>query len=287
MILVATCSEYPHPTPNLEALLTALRGFGTEADFRPWKTTDLDVFASADAVLPLCCWDYYDQPGRFLCWIQALEAAGGRLLNPPALLRWNFRKTYLLEMAAAGLTVPRTIHLPNASSQATAHQMGQEGWQTAVLKPVSSQSGHGVQKLDLREQDRWPVDQISGEMLLQEFQPDIGMLGETTMTFIDGVFSHAVRRVLPAGEWRANAQFGITYERVTPSREMIDAGAAYLANLPQTPLYARVDGIARPSGFMLNELELIEPYLYLEFAPGSAERMARAVLERTNGAEPA
>jgi hypothetical protein len=50
--------------------------------------------------------------------------------------------------------------------------------------------------------------------------------------------------------------------------------------LPQTPLYARVDGLVRPSGFMLMELELIDPYLYLEFEPGSADRMAGALLER-------
>ncbi|MCG7392706.1 hypothetical protein MHY87_07300 [Microvirga sp. ACRRW] len=280
MILIATCSEYPHPTPNLEALLAALRALGAKADFVPWKTTDLDVFTATDAVLPLCCWDYYDDPERFLQWIDALEAAGAKLLNTPALLRWNFRKTYLLEMAAAGLAIPKTFHLPEARSQMIAQRMEDEGWQTAVLKPVSSQSGHGVQKLDMSERDRWPVDPHAGEMLLQEFQSDIASLGETTMTFIDGVFSHAVRRVLRPGEWRANPQFGITYERVSPRQDMIDAGAAYVVHLPQKPLYARVDGIARESGFMLTELELIDPYLYLEFAPGSAERMARSILGR-------
>ncbi len=280
MILIATCSEYPHPTPNLDALLTALRELGAEADFLPWKTTGVETFAAADAVLPLCCWDYYDEPQRFLNWIDALEEAGVKLLNSPALLRWNFRKTYLLEMAASGIPVPKTFHLPEAGSQVVADRMEQEEWQTAVLKPVSSQSGHGVQKLDWAERHRWSVDGLSGEMLLQEFQSDIGALGETTMTFIDGTFSHAVRRVLPCGEWRANDQFGITYERVVLGQDMIDAGAACLAHLPHTPLYARVDGIARDSGFMLNELELIEPYLYLEFAPGSAKRMAQAVLDR-------
>lgn len=280
MILVATCSEYPHPTPNLEALLQALRALGLEADHRPWKTTPVETFASADAVLPLCCWDYYNDPDRFLAWVDALEAAGARLLNPPALLRWNFRKTYLLEMAAAGLSVPRTIHLREVSREIVAQRMADEGWQTAVLKPVSSQSGHGVRKLERADRDDWADSELAGEMLLQEFQPDIGALGETTMTFIDGAFSHAVRRVLKSGEWRANPQFGITYERVTLDQDMIDAGASYLAHLPQTPLYARVDGILRPGGFMLTELELIDPYLYLEFAPGSAERMARALAGR-------
>ncbi|MBJ6128040.1 ATP-grasp domain-containing protein [Microvirga splendida] len=276
MILIATCSEYPHPTPNLEALVNALRAHGTEAAYLPWKTTPLETFVAADAVLPLCCWDYYDDPGRFLGWIDAREARGARLLNPPELLRWNFRKTYLLDMAAAGHAVPKTFHLQEASRPAIAERMEAEGWSVAVAKPVSSQSGHGVRKIDRSNMDRWPT----GEVLLQEYQDDIGALGETTMTFIEGVFSHAVRRVLKAGEWRANAQYGITYERVAVSRDVIDAAQAYIDFLPQAPLYARVDGLVRSTGFMLMELELIDPYLYLEFAPGSADVMARAVLQR-------
>jgi len=276
MILIATCSEYPHPTPNLTALLEAVRAQGVEAAYLPWKTTPLATFASADAVLPLCCWDYYDDPGRFLAWIDALEAEGARLLNPPDLLRWNFRKTYLLELAAAGLAVPKTFHLSEANGKVIEEHMEAEGWSVAVAKPVSSQSGHGVQKIGRSNMDLRPT----GEVLLQEYQADIGALGETTMTFIEGAFSHAVRRVLKAGEWRANAQFGITYERVEVSRDVIDTAQAYLDFLPQVPLYARVDGLVRTSGFMLMELELIDPYLYCEFAPGSADAMARALLRR-------
>ncbi|MBL0403540.1 hypothetical protein JKG68_06135 [Microvirga aerilata] len=280
-ILIATCSEYPHPTPSLEALLKALRAHGMEAAYLPWKTAPLDTFAAADAVLPLCCWDYYDDPERFLGWIDALGARGAKLLNEPDLLRWNFRKTYLLELAAAGLAVPKTLHLPEASRQTIERDMGRQGWQAAVLKPVSSQNGHGIHKLEWADRARWPSSlELNGEWLLQEFQEDIGALGETTLTFIDGIFSHAVRRVLKPGEWRANPQFGITYERVEVSRDVIGTAQAYIDHLPQAPLYARVDGLARPGGFILMELELIDPYLYLEFAPGSADVMARAVLRR-------
>ena len=250
-----------------------------EAGHRPWKTTPLEVFAQADAVLPLCCWDYYDDPEKFLGWTEALEASGARLLNAPEILRWNFRKTYLLDMAAAGLEVPRTVYLARASRVAVEERMELEGWRVAVLKPVSGQSGYGVQKLEWAK----PADRAvsgTGEALLQEYQGDIAALGETTLTFIDGRFSHAVRRVLKPGEWRANPQFGITYERQEVSGDVIEAAGAYLELLPQTPLYARVDGLVRPAGFMLTELELIDPYLYLEFAPGSADRMADALLRR-------
>jgi hypothetical protein len=50
--------------------------------------------------------------------------------------------------------------------------------------------------------------------------------------------------------------------------------------LPETPLYARVDGIARGSAFLLMELELIEPNLFLGEGRGAAERLAAAIARR-------
>ncbi|MEA2223260.1 MAG: hypothetical protein QOH83_1636, partial [Solirubrobacteraceae bacterium] len=48
------------------------------------------------------------------------------------------------------------------------------------------------------------------------------------------------------------------------------------------PLYARVDvlrdGDGEPS---VLELELIEPSLFLDYAPGSAQALARAIVART------
>ena len=53
-----------------------------------------------------------------------------------------------------------------------------------------------------------------------------------------------------------------------------------LSVLPETPLYARVDGIARGGAFLLMELELIEPNLFFEYGPGSADRFASALARR-------
>jgi len=281
VILIAACDAYPDPTPSIAALLRALQAQGVRADYRSWKGTPPEAFAAAYAVLPLCCWDYHDGPERFLSWIAEIESRGGRLLNAPATLRWNFRKTYLMDLAAQGLPVPRTIHLPRVSRSALETCLRQEGWSTAVLKPVSGQSGHGVRKVDLADPTSWPDgDASTSEVLVQDFQADIGRLGETTLTFIDGIFSHAVRRVLRPGEWRANQQYGTVPERVEVAAEVIAAAQRFLDAVPQVPVYARVDGLVRPDGFMLMELELIEPYLYLEFAPGSADQLAQALLRR-------
>jgi hypothetical protein len=44
-------------------------------------------------------------------------------------------------------------------------------------------------------------------------------------------------------------------------------------------LYARVDVVERGEELLLIELELIEPMLFLGYAPGAPERFAAAVLQ--------
>jgi hypothetical protein len=51
------------------------------------------------------------------------------------------------------------------------------------------------------------------------------------------------------------------------------------------PLYARVDVLRSDAGEpAVLELELIEPSLFLDFAAGSAEALAAAVVRRLDGA---
>lgn len=281
MIVFATCNRFPDPTPSLDRLLQALRGQGMEAAWHPWNHADQRPFRAADLVLPLCCWDYQPEVARFGAWIDAVEAAGTPLLNTAALLRWNLRKTYLLDLAAAGLTVPRSFHLPAATPAAIDALLRREGWQSAVLKPVSGQGGEGVLKLDLAKRDAWDLgDHLRAEAILQAFHPEIIGLGEITLTFVEGNFSHAVRRRLRPGEWRANHQYGVSAEAAEVGPDLIWAARRYLDAAPALPFYARVDGLARPEGFLLMELEAVEPYLYFELVPGAAERFAAALKRR-------
>ena len=285
MILVATCDAFEHPTPSLDRLLQAINSQGVRAEHRAWRRTPVKDFAAADLVLPLCFWDHHGALQYFLRWVDAVEAAGGRLINSPDILRWNFRKTYLLDLLQAGLAVPPTVHIPDIDTSKVAQVMRTEQWPSVVIKPVSGQDGHDMVKLQLEDREQWPDLYVpQQEALVQAFQPDITTFGETTLTFFEGEFSHAVQRHLRAGEWRANQQFGVEVEAITVSEATIEAAKRYLDLVPGRPVYARADGIVRPHGFMLMELELIDPYLYLEIAPAhAAEKLAKALTDRLNG----
>ena len=100
-------------------------------------------------------------------------------------------------------------------------------------------------------------------------------------------FSHAIRKgpLLRRGEGPTRALFAT--EHITPriaEPEEIAIATRTLAAIPfaQPLLYARVDLIHDDDGSpRVLELELTEPSLFFEHAPGSAERFAAAILGAT------
>lgn len=186
MIVIATCRDWPRLSASEALLAEALRRRGAEVAVAPWND-GIAAFEGAELVLLRACWDYHKTPERFLAWLDALEASGTAVLNAPALVRWNFDKRYLLALQDAGVRVPRTRLAPPRDHAAIAEAMREEGWRRAVLKPVSGQSGFHVELLELAERGRWPVSAMPTKTaLLQEFQADIGRLGETALVFFEG-----------------------------------------------------------------------------------------------------
>jgi glutathione synthase/RimK-type ligase-like ATP-grasp enzyme len=119
----------------------------------------------------------------------------------------------------------------------------------------------------------------AGDVLVQEFLPEITD-GELSMVYFEGVFSHAIRKRPPEGEFRSNSRYGPTRVAEMPVADVAEQGAAALRALPETPLYARVDGVVRDGVLIVIEIEVLEPALFMEFDPPSAERFAEATVRR-------
>jgi glutathione synthase/RimK-type ligase-like ATP-grasp enzyme len=72
----------------------------------------------------------------------------------------------------------------------------------AVVKPQVGCSALGVTQIIIGEESP-----LQGPVLLQEFVPSVSS-GELSLIFIEGKFSHCVRKMPKAGEWRTNWKFG-------------------------------------------------------------------------------
>jgi len=117
-------------------------------------------------------------------------------------------------------------------------------------------------------------------LLIQPFLPEIQSEGELSLLFFDGVFSHAIRKRPKAGDYRVQFQFGGTEEPAEVRDEWIGGARACIAAAPSLPVYARVDGVIHEGRFLLMELEVFEPLMFLALHPLAPERFARAIRGR-------
>jgi len=114
-------------------------------------------------------------------------------------------------------------------------------------------------------------------VMLQPFADEILSDGEWSFIFFGGKLSHCVNKRAKQGDYRIQHTHGGRYEKVTPPPELLTQAEAVLAALPEAPTYARVDGIRRDGALLLMEVELIEPYLYLDAYPEGLALLAEAV----------
>lgn len=253
------------PTAEYTALLAAV---GIALAPVPWTAPPPPDVAGA---LALTAWGYHLAPAR---WQAALAAWEGRgLANAPAILAWNTRKTYLADLEAAGVATVPTVFAPNADAAALAAARARFGPGRLVVKPQVSADAHATTV-------HAPGDPAPGlaDAMIQPMLDTIATWGELSLILFDGAFSHAVRKVPRAGDFRVQEERGGIFTRVGPDADALALAAAALACAPAPPLYARVDCVRLPAGSLaIMELELIEPDLYLHHAPDRAPALAAAV----------
>ncbi|WP_050429818.1 ATP-grasp domain-containing protein [Chondromyces crocatus] len=277
--LHASGSKFDESIPLKEAF--ASRGASLEVIAAPDASVGWGRF---DAVLPLGCWGYHEDVQGFLAWVESLEAAGARLINAPALLRWNVDKAYLLRLQASGAHVAPFLHFEAHSRPDLGHAIEAEGWSRFVLKPTISANAWktlvadappGSEATQLAED----ILRTSG-LLVQPFFEEIPRHGELSILFFGGKLSHAVVKLPRAGDFRSQPSHGASVLRAELPPTVLERAKAVLRAVPGEPVYARVDGFLRDGEFQLVELELIEPYLFLDGAPPEAcGRFCDAVLQ--------
>jgi glutathione synthase/RimK-type ligase-like ATP-grasp enzyme len=276
--VLATCRTKPALTPGDGRLAAALRELGATVAAAPWDT--IEPVRDEGVVCLRSTWDYHLRWDDFRDWVGKF-ADPGRLWNPPSTVLWNADKLYLRDLASAGVALPRTQWFEPGERPDVAALLEEWGAARAVLKPRVSATAYGTHVVS---PDRgigaadWPALERSG-CLLQLFVPEIQRRGEISLVFLDGGFSHAVRKRPVAGDFRVQADFGGSLETATPSGDTIGFGEAVLAAASRPWLYARVDLIETDRGPVLMELELIEPDLFL--TPEGAARLAEALIEQT------
>ncbi|MGI9220835.1 MAG: ATP-grasp domain-containing protein [Woeseiaceae bacterium] len=245
-----------------------------------WRDTGAD-WDQYDAVYLCTAWDYPDHFDDFVALLNKVEASSAMLINDLSLVRWNMRKTYLRDLQAAGADIVPSLWFDGIAGEVIDDWFDAHGTDTVIIKPVVGANAQDTFVLHN------PVDNDTRALLrvafqnraylVQPFVENIRTEGEFSLFYFGGEFSHAILKRPASGEFRSQEEYGSQIKNVQPEAVLRSAGAKIVALIEPQPVYVRVDLIRGPDGrFLLMELELIEPSLYLRTDDGAAERFAAA-----------
>lgn len=291
-VALASSAEARDLDEDLSPLLSALAELDIAADVVDWDARDVD-WSTFDAVVVRSTWDYAARAREFIEWVDA-TAALTPLLNPAAIVNWNIDKHYLDQLLHAGIaTVPSRYIEPLDQVDVALRNFLDEfaDAQDFVVKPCIGAGSRDARR-HARDETATATAQINDllvqgrSVLLQPYLDRVDRAGETALIYIDGVYSHAIRKgpLLLRGAASTDQLFAPEQiqARQPDQRERSLADRAVAAIPHPTPLlYARVDLIRGVEGSpLLLELELIEPSLFFAHGSSSARRFASAIARR-------
>jgi glutathione synthase/RimK-type ligase-like ATP-grasp enzyme len=258
----------PQGDEDAQPLIDALRVHGVRAENAVWDDAAVD-WSRFDLVVVRSAWDYAERRDSFLSWARSVP----RVLNAVEVLEWNTDKQrYLTDLAQAGVSVVPTMFVAPG-------ELFEAPGEPFVVKPAISAGGRSSARFEDGEVDaaRALIARIHGDGRVAMVQPFLGDIEETAVVYLDGAYSHALRRRVPLPSAAADVLYlEEELAAAQPGRRERAVADAALAAAPSDLLYARVD-VAEG---MVIELELAEPSLYLAFGEGAAERFAAAINQR-------
>ena len=264
-----------------EKLIEFLRSKDLDIKMEIWNNPDVD-WEAYDLAIVKSPWDYFDLINDFYAWLNDMDRRGVKLLNPSSVLKWNADKHYLKDIQEAGLLVTPTVYLSKRNKVDVSIYFSEFNVEKLIVKPAVSGGAKNTFKVTPNNatdiSDKLNVLLQEEDFIVQPFLEEVATEGELSLLFFGGIFSHAVLKKAANGDFRVQSTFGGTVHPLTPTPEIISAATAYINQFAKNCLYARVDAVIVKKEFMLMELELIEPYLFLDTSRTSFDQYYEALL---------
>ena len=259
-----------------ELVISPLNKLGWEIKTISWRDKNV-AWEDFEAVIIRTTWDYQKSPKEFLAVLREISAKT-KLENSLKIVEWNLSKTYLRELKEKGIKIVSTIWgSPEIDQMAFNHWFSYFQTDEIIIKPIISATAEDTFRLTEFRED---LSQIFAEkeFMVQPFMPNIVSEGEYSLFYFGGNYSHIICKSPKKNDFRVQEEHGGIITSVKPTNQMLETAEKILQNIPELPLYARVDLVRDSENeFCLMELELIEPALYLRMDGNAPKFMAETI----------
>ncbi len=261
-------------------LFDFLTAKGTDLHREVWNDPAVN-WAAYDAVILKSPWDYHEKHSEFLNWTDLLSRQGIRVLNSPEMVRWNSDKHYLKDIRDSGLPAIPTLYLEKNSVTDTENNYFRElNTSRLVIKPCISAGAKNTVLVTSEEFpellpliNTWLQEEA---YMVQPFVEEI-LAGEWSLLFFGGKYSHSLLKTPKDQDFRVQHYLGGKVNYREADENLVRQATQFISRFAADTLYARVDGVVINGIFHLMELELIEPYLFLDNVPQRMENYYQAL----------
>lgn len=283
IIAYLTMADMGDFVTDFHSSIAHMEALGWQVDEVPWRSNvDWNRY---DAVYICTPWDYPEDPALFLDVLHAIDASRALLINDLALVHWTLEKTYLRDVEQQVCDIVPSTWYDGFESVNPAELFAQQKATRIVIKPTVGANAKDTfvltEGISDEQHDELREIYAGRAFLVQPYIESIQSEGEYSLFFFNGVYSHAIQKIPKAGDFRVQEEHGAKIASVRPPASLLTAASTLFDWIEPCPTYGRGDWVLGPDDrYLLMELELIEPSLYLGTDSGAAARFARALDER-------
>ncbi|QNF34518.1 hypothetical protein HUW51_17960 [Adhaeribacter swui] len=290
-IAFITYQDYGKYTSTVEDEDTVLFNFlkekGLDLTFEIWNDPKVN-WDKYDLLLLKSPWDYFDYIIDFREWLDVIEKKNIPMLNPLKTVRWNTDKHYLGDIEAAGFNITPTLWIEPGEAFKLEQIFRHYGTEKIIIKPCVSGGAKNTFAIsrDNAEEQAIKLNALFAQesFLAQPFLPEVQTQGEWSFIFFNGQFSHCLLKTPQEGDFRVQHYLGGSiFPKDAPPHLLLQA-SGIVQQFAANCLYARVDCLEVNGSFMLMELELIEPFLFLFTHQNSLDNYYQALQQHLSKA---
>jgi O-ureido-D-serine cyclo-ligase len=204
-----------------------------------------------------------------------------KLFNSYEVMKWNTNKTYLSILENKGVPIIPTKFASNIDEALPAIKWAYETSSAIAIKPTVGAGARLAGKASTEEEAIEYVKRIleaKRTVIIQPYISSVDDEGEKAIIVINGEISHTAKKV-PAltkgGHGDAAGQLEITTEMKDIVKTISSAVSEW-----NDLLFARVDVVRMGEKLVLMELELTEPWLFMQFRPEAGVDLFKALKHR-------
>ena len=271
----------PDPDLDIPYVVEASKKINLDLSLTNWQDQNIN-WNKFDAAMIRSTWNYVPFRDEFVLWSKKVEKQT-KLFNSSEIIEWNTDKKYLNELENLGIPIIPTKYCKNIEESQNQLSWAFEQASAIAIKPSIGAGARLAGRATNIDQANELLNKIFANNRIAMIQPYVESVdsdGEKAIVVIDGELSHVANKVpaLTKGGHGDGAGFVEINEDLVEIFEVVKSKLKFWNEL----LYARIDVVKLNNSYVLMELELAEPWLFMKYRPDASIDLLNALMKRIN-----